>query len=91
MSVGIVFFGAAVWVSAWAVREVPLPDGGAVPPAPLVGKGGDNTGSYGLNSTHQRTRAALVATEIVLFTVIVSLGSVRACGLPLGGYVRRGT
>ena len=76
-------------VSAWATRAVPVPAGGSVTPAPSVGTGDDNSGLYGwFKATWKRTRVASVAAVIVFLILIVSLGSLRSRGLPLGGWER---
>ena len=42
MAVGVALSGSAILVRAWAVRLVPAPTGGAIPPVLLAGTGGKN-------------------------------------------------
>ena len=88
VAAGVAVSGVAVLVKAWAERSVPAQAGKVGQPSPSVMLGGANAGFSGwkttLRATWKKIREALVASAMFWFTLVVSLGAVGACGLPLG-------
>ena len=95
MAAGVAVFGAVVLVSTWAVRAAPAPYGKTGHLSPSIIIGGYNENLFGRKTTWRATwqsiGAVSVVSEMFRFTLVMSLGSVGAHGLPLGRGVQVGT